>query len=280
MLDLKAFPPSAGLQPIVQRYVHTTAQLPEGLVFDYLLIPALSEVIYFNLNDQPQLFIMKDGVEVLMKDCVLGGQYSHSFQTRFRGNVNLLGIHMNTPALSQLFGINMRPNLDNAILLEKVIGKEASKLLQEMRQLDSIGLVIERLEVFLTKMLEQSTSSDFETVRHSLLMIKGAPGTITVKQLAASNNISERTLQKIFSNQVGLTPKEYIRIFRLNEVINTMNDDTFSWKYVVETLGYFDQSHFLNDFKSIVGKTPSEYYVNHPTINRFFTEFIKDSKAE
>ncbi|MEJ0056008.1 MAG: AraC family transcriptional regulator [Bacteroidota bacterium] len=276
MLNIIPIAPSTQLQSIVQQYFLTEGRLPEGMVFKHLIIPSLAETMYFNLSDQPQSFFMWDGREVVVKDCMITGQFLQSFETSLRGDVKLLGVYLSSPAVAQLFGIDLRQHLNNAFALEEVIGPQARALVKDLRNATSMDEVIHQVESFLLKLSSESKATDVGVLQNSLSLIKASQGKITVKELAAANHISERTLQKTFMNQMGLTPKEYIKKFRFTEVINSMSASTFSWKYVVETLGYFDQSHFLNDFKSIVGKTPSEYYKDHPEINKYFTEFIRE----
>lgn len=82
----------------------------------------------------------------------------------------------------------------------------------------------------------------------------------TVDDLARRAGMSQRSLQRLFSEYVGATPKWVIRRYRLHELIEQFNSGAkLDWAQLALDLGYFDQAHLINDFKSIVGLTPVEY---------------------
>ncbi len=69
--------------------------------------------------------------------------------------------------------------------------------------------------------------------------------------------INKRTLQRLFSQYVGVSPKWVIKRFRLLEAVGELSKNKKAdWTKLALELGYFDQAHFIKDFKSIIGKTP------------------------
>jgi len=73
-------------------------------------------------------------------------------------------------------------------------------------------------------------------------------------------NLNKRTLQRLFRQYVGVTPKWVIKRYRLHEVAERLAEgDVMDWPSMVVELGYSDQAHFIRDFKTIVGRTPTEY---------------------
>src|SRR5262249_19137999 len=69
-----------------------------------------------------------------------------------------------------------------------------------------------------------------------------------------------RTLQRLFSEYVGVGPKWGIRRDRLPEAIERMDaGPVVDWPSLALELGYFDQAHFIRDFKALVGRTPADY---------------------
>lgn len=81
-----------------------------------------------------------------------------------------------------------------------------------------------------------------------------------VEALADHFQTSSRTLQRLFSRYVGVSPKWAIQRFRLQEAAERMEqDDTFDWAQLADQLGFYDQAHFINSFKALVGVTPEAY---------------------
>jgi len=86
------------------------------------------------------------------------------------------------------------------------------------------------------------------------------PAIKTVEDLARRAGMGQRSLQRLFSDYVGASPKWVIRRYRLHELIEKFNSGgKLDWPQLALDLGYFDQAHLINDFKSIVGYSPTEY---------------------
>jgi AraC-like DNA-binding protein len=81
-----------------------------------------------------------------------------------------------------------------------------------------------------------------------------------VDDLVSRFNINKRALQRLFSQYVGVSPKWVIQRYRLHEAAEQMAaGEVVDWSRMAVELGYFDQAHFIKDFKAIVGLTPAEY---------------------
>ena len=88
-----------------------------------------------------------------------------------------------------------------------------------------------------------------------------ADRTITRVEIAArQSGFSVRSLQRLFARYVGVSPKWVINRHRLHEAVDRLaKGETVDWTHLAFELGYFDQAHFIKDFKAIIGRTPGEY---------------------
>jgi AraC-like DNA-binding protein len=84
---------------------------------------------------------------------------------------------------------------------------------------------------------------------------------LRVENSCADEHLSIRQLQRLFSVWVGVSPKWMIQRYRLHEAIEELNNARTrpDWIGLAEKLGYFDQAHFIRDFKRLVGETPAVY---------------------
>ncbi|MEE8367246.1 MAG: helix-turn-helix transcriptional regulator, partial [Thermoanaerobaculia bacterium] len=81
-----------------------------------------------------------------------------------------------------------------------------------------------------------------------------------LNSLLESYSATQKNLIDQFKRYVGLTPKYYQRILRLNKILqNIHQQETISWAQVAYACGYSDQSHFIKDFKHFSGFNPSEF---------------------
>ena len=83
---------------------------------------------------------------------------------------------------------------------------------------------------------------------------------IKVDDLIGETTFTKRTLQRLFHQYIGVSPKWVIQRYRLHEAAEQLASGTpKDCIQLAQELGYFDQAHFIKDFKTIIGKTPAEY---------------------
>ena len=93
---------------------------------------------------------------------------------------------------------------------------------------------------------------------HSAAQLIRNSNMIKIDELANKLFISKRQLEREFKSKVGISPKHYFRITRINEVLRCLNaNQKMDLTDVAYYCGYYDQAHFINDFKTIAGIKPS-----------------------
>ncbi len=79
--------------------------------------------------------------------------------------------------------------------------------------------------------------------------------------------MSDRRFIQLFSQHVGLTPKLFCRVQRFQQVLRNVfstagADSVIDWPQIALACGYFDQSHFIHDFRAFSGINPTTYVAN------------------
>lgn len=83
---------------------------------------------------------------------------------------------------------------------------------------------------------------------------------LRVRQLCEQHQLHERQLQRLFHEYVGVSPKWVINRYRLHEALEHLHRGAqIDWAQLALQLGYYDQAHFIGDFRDLVGTTPGEY---------------------
>jgi AraC-like DNA-binding protein len=86
------------------------------------------------------------------------------------------------------------------------------------------------------------------------------PSIARVEELAERVAVSPRSLQRLFRERVGVTPKWMLKRYRLHAAAERIAEgEVGDWAALALDLGYFDQAHFIRDFKAVVGRTPADY---------------------
>jgi len=84
-------------------------------------------------------------------------------------------------------------------------------------------------------------------------------GNMTTKELSSIFHYSERHIRRLFLRYIGTSPKIFSRIVRINYVLNLLQSDNTRLIDITMKAGFFDQAHFIHDFKSVCGITPLNY---------------------
>jgi AraC-like DNA-binding protein len=99
-------------------------------------------------------------------------------------------------------------------------------------------------------------------------------GLVPVSDLAAATGLGARQFERRFQREVGLTPKRFLRILRFQEVLSALrfgSDDAPRWADVAASHGFYDQAHFIRDFKSFVGTSPAAWNVTDSSLAAIFS---------
>ncbi len=141
---------------------------------------------------------------------------------------------------------DLLPQLNNA-MLERI--ERANNLLELHAFLDGLYL----------RLLSQRPGDHplFPALQRLRLIREPLP---TVGVLAQESCYSERHLSRVANEQLGLGLKTYLRVLRINRVLHNLRTPGYAGSAL--SLGYFDQAHFIHDFKDICGITPAAFMQN------------------
>ncbi len=110
-------------------------------------------------------------------------------------------------------------------------------------------------------------------IDYAVQQILMAPNLTTIEKIVNKVGYSQKHLIKLFKDNVGLTPKSFLKITRFQKaVIEIEFQKKVSWTGIALESGYYDQAHFINDFKNFSGFTPTQYiqskseYINYIAI--------------
>jgi AraC-like DNA-binding protein len=114
------------------------------------------------------------------------------------------------------------------------------------------------MEKFLLRQLQQSRSLH-RVVRYAVDAFEQTP-CLSVATVLKQIGFSERRFSRIFSEQVGLTPKLFQRVRRFQKTMTSLPlHGDIDWAATAFANGYYDQAHFINDFRAFTSVTPSVF---------------------
>jgi AraC-like DNA-binding protein len=88
------------------------------------------------------------------------------------------------------------------------------------------------------------------------------PTTTQINLLADKTGYSHKHFLSLFTKYVGLTPKQFLRVMKFQQTLQSIEQTSVpNWSQLALDCGYYDQAHFINDFRSFSGLTPNEYMI-------------------
>ncbi|MTI31822.1 helix-turn-helix transcriptional regulator [Xanthovirga aplysinae] len=197
-----------------------------------------------------------------LSELFLYGQTLDPISLDVKGPYRFIVFQLYPFASKYLLGIDPRVLNDDCFDLLQLehIGIEAfHRSLKDEKELEEQINIISDLMLIL---IESHQITPDDRIQKAINIILQHEGQITVNQLLEQLPITERTLERNFLTEIGLTPKQFAKIVQFQCSLHKLNRANFN-KLVEVGIdsGFSDQSHFIRTFKKYTGQTPS-YYLN------------------
>ncbi len=146
-----------------------------------------------------------------------------------------------------------------------VFGKEIYRIEDKLKKEKDFLKRISIVEDFLLSKIDVCDSR----INRAIKYVSDYSNIATVSALSMQLNLGERQLRNIFKEKIGLSPKQYIKLYRFKKSLSNPPRWNQNNAQYAAALGYYDESHFINEFKSFSGMTPSEYFKSQELIADF-----------
>ena len=261
---VKKFDPSPELQSYIKCYYLSESNYTET-VEDIFFADGCVEVVFHVGLD----FYRGDEKECAAK---IIGQITQPLTMRAKGKGKSFGIWFLPHTFSLFSGISVSHLNDKAISLDNIFSSNFIDLVQNCIYENDIKKLLEEMNSFLFKKLKQQSNHFKENVaEYAIQYILCKKEESTLDKLVKDCNISNRYLQKIFLEKIGYSPKFFIRVVRFQQALHHLSTSkTCSLTALTYQLGYFDQAHFIREFKEFTGFVPSQFRPDKHPINQHF----------
>ena len=142
--------------------------------------------------------------------------------------------------------------------LEAIWGRRrASSLRDRLLECRTSDAMLDALELTLRELWRPPGLHP--AVAYAIGTFDHAPGTTSIARVTDVIGLSAKRFIDRFKSEVGVTPKRYCRVRRFQRALTLSHRRHVDWASVALDCGYFDQAHFIHDFRSFAGITPSGY---------------------
>lgn len=143
--------------------------------------------------------------------------------------------------------------------LEDIWGTEGLFMVEEILTADAVPEIIEIVERNLSQVLSFNHTPSNSLLLTSMQYMYACKGIISTSDLAEKLSFSERHLRRIFERELGLSPKEMLSIVRFQSMLQELYSGAYSsFTDIAMKYGYYDQSHFIKNFKRYYGILPKQ----------------------
>lgn len=260
-MRLHSWKPTAALQPFVSHFAVREASL--GSVGIYHPLPPRTDCfLEFYFEDRFRVVDVASGRIHQAPRVVLVGPHGKRREDLIHtGTLRVFHIGFTPTGFATLFRIPGKLIANLAESADCVLGPSILQLEQQLAELP-IPCWRSAAETFLLDRLISTRPSAGATlaarVAHSLLKHRGS---LSLSKLARNEARSVRQIERVFEDHVGLSPKLYSRIARLQTAVQLSQLERVpDWSAVALAAGYFDHSHMGRDFRDLAGATPSGFH--------------------
>jgi len=242
--------PVPALRPFVKKFVIVEFPFDRELK----LLPATSFVAEFRFKGEDVL----EGREKLARTAISGLSDTPRKRSYPGGSAILLAMFTEIGAIAFL-RIPLHVFFNSTTPMKNVLNgsSELALLEKQLAVANEHAQRIKIVESFLLKHLQKKKLDPI--VSAALAHIEETGSNIRIEELARRTGLSQSALERRFRRNVGTSPKRFASILRLRNAIRlrTHGQDFTS---IAHSSGYSDQSHFINDFKRLMGFAPSDFF--------------------
>lgn len=203
------------------------------------------------------------------------GQISKFIELRSVKKVFVIGVKFYPWGLSSLSDIPQYEMQQYRVAIPDIF-KNADACIQEKIDCtkpveQKIGLI----QQFLLKiLLARKNRFSNDSLEYAVSQIQQSDGLQKIASISDRLNISTRELERRFKKYIGISPKQMSRIYRFQSALQ-LKDTASSLTDIAHAAGYYDQSHFIREFKDIAGINPNIFFNKEQKLTEAFINYAE-----
>ncbi len=190
---------------------------------------------------------------------IFHGQSSKTYRFCTHQNFGIFGVYLYPFAIPWLCNMPATALSNQMPHLVDVLGNQGKILEEKIIQASGIEDRINIMNAFFAQKLRQSPSK-LNPISKSINYLIKNNGNVPIKELAEKFAFSTRQFERKFKDFAGFNPKLFARIIRFQSTTNHYGNQDLSLTSLSHQCGYYDQSHFIHEFKLFSGYHPKTFF--------------------
>lgn len=250
--------PSPFLSQLVDQYWSVETDLQIRTIHTELVVPDGTSQLIFHYGNP---FLRQEKTRFTPQpELLLCGPETTAASVSAPAGSGMIGVVFKPAGLAPFFRLPIGLLTSQQLALHELIGREADELLDRLSAAQAFHSRIRVIESFLGHRLHIPCRFSWGISWEGAKRIAARPSSECLSSLAGDMGISRRSLERLFQNHIGLSPKRYLRICRFQKALAVLNSEAApNLSQLALDCGYYDQAHLCNDFKKFCGLSPGAF---------------------
>lgn len=267
-MNYQTFEPDKAISTVVKCY-WTLENPKEEIPQKQTIVPDGCMEMIFHYGDLYKQYT-ENGNSIIQPRCFVIGQLTRPLEIEPTGATGIFSVRFHPNGFLPLATIPIKEMENTAVSLKDLFGEDGQQIEQKILIANSTLERIKLVEAFLFNRLTDAQTID-RIVKSTVETILTANGQLSVDELSKQTNINRRQLERKFASAIGLSPKQLSKTIRLQATLKILLNKKFTSLTALAYQGeYYDQAHFIKDFKELTGFTPKEFYGSKLKMTSFF----------
>jgi len=256
--EIKKYPVQ---HPLLKKYIKFFWEIQsDHMELNHKVIPVRNIDLKFNLSDTPH-YLWQDGKEHRLEKVYFSGLQDHfrNAQVRLNGKVHVLGICFLPEGFYPFLKVPVSEFKNQLLGLDEAGFKQTNEISERLLEAPDIAARLSLLENELVSILQNNKQTD-DNFRELFYALNQNEYPFQLAEFCNRNNISIRQLERMYNKYVGVSAMAYSTLHRFQNSLNQLlHHDYSKLSDIAYNNGYFDQMHFIKEFKRFTGNTPKNF---------------------
>lgn len=261
--------PSALLAPYIKQFWAIDNCLSEGKTHTQRIIPSGMPELMIYTGALPVASVEEKSLDA---GIIVSGQQKGFYDLKITRSFSLFSITFQPYGMMMFFDIPLSELYDRNIPLQFILKDYVSRLEDTISEAATFYDKVESIEKFLTRRLLKSTERyGFKRIKSCIDLITNTKGLSDIKTLASQACLSRKQFERVFSESIGASPRQFLKTVRFQNAINyKAQNPGCSFTSLAYNCGFYDQPHMNNEFKKLSGMTPGEFFAECEPVSDYF----------
>ncbi len=252
------FQPNNSLSKYVQTIWAMESETEQDVYPRSLIMPdGIVEII---LHYESPFFTHQDNIRQLQSEHVAVSMMRKYIEIESNGKTGFIAVRFYPWGAYHFFNEPVHNFLDNTIAASKLWADDSRRIILELKSLHTLEKRFKSVEHFLLNMLTKYQRNETQT-DEAVKLIRNTKGSLNIDEICSETGFTKKQLERKFLSLVGTTPKIFSRVCRFLNICHHMEEQKGkSLTQLAYECGYYDQSHFINEFKEFSGFTPKDFF--------------------